>query len=40
MVAALAVLAFFLLFVLPQFALVLRDFGAKLDPVVETFLNV
>ena len=38
--AAGAVLVFFLLFVLPQFALVLRDFGAKLDPFVETFLNL
>ena len=28
------VLLFFLLFVLPQFAAVLRDFGAKLDPIV------
>ena len=30
--AACAVLAFFLLFVLPQFAAVLKDFNAKLDP--------
>lgn len=36
--AACAVLMFFLLFVLPQFAAVLRDFNAKLDPVVATFL--
>jgi len=36
--AAGCVLTFFLLFVLPQFAAVLRDFGAKLDPVVVTFL--
>ena len=36
--AAFAVLLFFLLFVLPQFAAVLRDFNAKLDPVVSTFL--
>jgi general secretion pathway protein F len=34
------VLIFFLLFVLPQFAAVLRDFGAKLDPVVATFLGL
>lgn len=34
------VLSFFLLFVLPQFASVLRDFGAKLDPIVETFLGL
>src|SRR5262249_40720957 len=37
--AAGAVLIFFLLFVLPQFAAVLRDFGAKLDPIVLTFLG-
>ena len=37
--AAGAVLVFFLLFVLPQFAAVLRDFGAKLDPIVMTFLG-
>lgn len=36
--AAFAVLSFFLLFVLPQFATVLRDFGAKLDTIVEFFL--
>ncbi len=33
------VLLFFLTFVLPQFATVLRDFGAKVDPIVLTFLN-
>jgi general secretion pathway protein F len=38
--AAMCVLTFFLLFVLPQFATVLRDFGAKLDPIVEFFLGV
>ena len=38
--AAGAVLTFFLLFVLPQFATVLRDFNAKLDPVVLTFLGL
>jgi general secretion pathway protein F len=38
--AAGCVLFFFLLFVLPQFAGVLRDFGAKLDPIVEFFLSV
>jgi len=37
--AAGCVLSFFLLFVLPQFASVLRDFGAKLDPIVEFFLG-
>jgi general secretion pathway protein F len=36
--AAAAVLLFFLIFVLPQFASVLRDFNAKLDPIVEGFL--
>jgi len=34
------VLGFFLLFVLPQFAGVLREFGAKLDLIVEFFLSV
>jgi general secretion pathway protein F len=38
--AAGAVLLFFLTFVLPQFGAVLRDFNAKLDPVVETFLSL
>ena len=38
--AAGSVLVFFLLFVLPQFAGVLRDFNAKLDPVVEFFLSL
>jgi general secretion pathway protein F len=36
--AAVAVLLFFLIFVLPQFATVLRDFNAKLDPIVLGFL--
>src|SRR5215469_15221416 len=36
--AAGCVLTFFLLFVLPQFGAVLRDFGAKLDSVVLTLL--
>src|SRR5262249_29503336 len=36
--AAMSVLVFFLMFVLPQFASVLRDFGVKLDPIVVTFL--
>jgi len=35
--AASSVLVFFLTFVLPQFASVLRDFNAKLDPVILTF---
>src|SRR5262249_52375924 len=38
MFAAAAVLVFFLFVVLPQFGTVLRDFGAKLDPVVATLL--
>jgi general secretion pathway protein F len=35
--AAGAVLIFFLAFVLPQFASVLRDFNAKLDPMITSF---
>jgi general secretion pathway protein F len=38
--AAGGVLVFFLLFVLPQFASVLRDFNAKLDPLVLVFLGL
>jgi general secretion pathway protein F len=38
--AAACVLIFFLMFVLPQFAAVLRDFGAKIDPVAGMFLNI
>ncbi|MGQ0445631.1 MAG: type II secretion system F family protein [Beijerinckiaceae bacterium] len=38
LVAASAVLVFFLTFVLPQFGAVLRDFNAKLDPIVLGFL--
>jgi general secretion pathway protein F len=37
--AAGCVLLFFLTFVLPQFASVLQDFGAKVDPVILGFLN-
>src|SRR5262245_38389899 len=40
LLAAGCVLVFFLLFVLPQFSAVLRDMGAKLDPVVEAFLDL
>ena len=40
LLAAMAVLLFFLLFVLPQFAAVLRDFNAKLDPVVLMFISI
>jgi general secretion pathway protein F len=38
--AAGCVLLFFLTFVLPQFASVLQDFGAKVDPIINTFLNL
>ncbi len=38
--AAGSVLVFFLLFVLPQFAAVLRDFNAKLDPTVLMFIGL
>ena len=37
--AAGCVLLFFLTFVLPQFAAVLTDFGAKVDPIILGFLN-
>lgn len=40
LLAASGVLLFFLLFVLPQFAGVFRDFNAKLDPVLATFLGL
>jgi general secretion pathway protein F len=40
LLAAGGVLLFFLLAVLPQFANVFRDFSAKLDPVLVTFLGV
>ena len=38
--AASAVLVFFLMFVLPQFSAVLRDFGAAIDPVAAVFLGI
>jgi general secretion pathway protein F len=38
--AATCVMVFFLVFVLPQFSAVLRDFNAKLDPVVTVFLTL
>lgn len=38
--AAGCVMLFFLTFVLPQFASVLQDFGAKVDPIVGVFLNI
>jgi general secretion pathway protein F len=38
--AAACVLIFFLTFVLPQFASVLQDFGAKVDPILLVFLSL
>ena len=38
--AAACVLTFFLTFVLPQFASVLHDLGAKIDPTLATFLSL
>jgi general secretion pathway protein F len=38
--AACCVLVFFLLFVLPQFAAVLQDFNAKLDPIVASLFDL
>lgn len=38
--AAACVLLFFLTFVLPQFASVLQDFGARVDPFILGFLNL
>jgi general secretion pathway protein F len=38
LIAAGAVLIFFVAFVLPQFSAVLRDFNAKTDPIIEVFL--
>jgi general secretion pathway protein F len=38
--AACGVLSFFLLFVLPQFAAVLKDFNAKLDPIVAALFGL
>jgi general secretion pathway protein F len=38
--AACCVLTFFLLFVLPQLAAVLRDFNAKIDPMLAGFLKM
>lgn len=40
LLAAIGVLTFFLTFVLPQFASVLQDLGARVDPVVGGFLFV
>jgi general secretion pathway protein F len=38
--AAISVLVFFLMYVLPQLGAVLRDFGAKIDPVAGAFLQI
>jgi general secretion pathway protein F len=40
LLAAGFVLSFFVLFVLPQFSVVLRDFGAKRDSMINTFLGL
>jgi general secretion pathway protein F len=40
LLAAFCVLTFFVIFVLPQFSAVLRDFGAKTDSVINTFFNI
>jgi general secretion pathway protein F len=40
LLAASCVLMFFVLFVLPQFSSVLRDFGAKTDSMINTFLGL
>ena len=40
LLAACGVLSFFLLFVIPQFAAVLQDFNAKLDPIVATLFGL
>ena len=40
LLAASCVLMFFILFVLPQFSSVLRDFGAKTDSMINVFLGV
>jgi len=40
LVAACCVMLFFFVFVLPQFSSVLRDFGAKSDATIQTFLDI
>jgi general secretion pathway protein F len=40
LLAASCVLMFFILFVLPQFSSVLRDFGAKTDSMISVFLGI
>jgi general secretion pathway protein F len=39
-IAAVCVLVFFLTFVLPQFATVLQDFNAKVDPIAAFFIRI
>jgi general secretion pathway protein F len=40
LIAACCVMLFFFIFVLPQFSAVLRDFGAKTDAAINTFLDI
>ena len=40
LVAACCVMLFFFAFVMPQFSAVLRDFGAKTDAAINTFLDI
>jgi len=40
LMAAFCVLVFFVMFVLPQFSAVLRDFGAKTDSMINTFFGL
>ena len=40
LLAASCVLMFFILFVLPQFSSVLRDFGAKTNSMINIFLGI
>ncbi|GLH78832.1 general secretion pathway protein GspF [Bradyrhizobium sp. SSBR45G] len=40
LIAAALVMLFFVLFVLPQFSAVLRDFGARTDATINTFLDI
>jgi len=40
LIAAFLVMLFFFIFVLPQFSAVLRDFGARTDAAINTFLDI
>jgi general secretion pathway protein F len=40
LIAACLVMLFFFIYVLPQFSAVLRDFGAKTDATINTFLDI